>query len=101
MVAIKALEELKLLDKLAVTILNKCHNSRTISVILIMLCFFGSIFVTNDVALLTFIPLTLIISKKTQMNMMDTIILQTIATNIGSSLTPRGIRKICKSILTK
>ncbi|MFB9760204.1 SLC13 family permease [Ectobacillus funiculus] len=90
MVAIKAFEELKLLDKFAVAILNKCNNSRTISVILILLCFICSMFVTNDVALLTFVPITLVISKKTQMNMMDTIILQTIAANIGSSLTPMG-----------
>nr|WP_206773462.1 anion transporter [Bacillus cereus group sp. N14] len=90
MVAIKAFEELKILDKLAVAILNKCHNSRSISIILILLCFVCSMFVTNDVALLTFVPITLVISKKTQMNMMDTIILQTIAANIGSSLMPMG-----------
>ncbi|MEI4828251.1 SLC13 family permease [Bacillus sp. FJAT-53711] len=90
MVAIKAFEELRLLDKLAVAILNKCNNSRSISVILILLCFICSMFVTNDVALLTFVPITLVISKRTQMNMMDTIILQTIAANIGSSLTPMG-----------
>lgn len=90
MVAIKALEQLKILDKLAVAILNKCNNSRSISIILILLCFICSMFVTNDVALLTFVPITLVISKKTQMNMMDTIILQTIAANIGSSLMPMG-----------
>lgn len=90
MVAIKAFEQLKILDKLAVAILNKCNNSRSISIILILLCFICSMFVTNDVALLTFVPITLVISKKTQMNMMDTIILQTIAANIGSSLMPMG-----------
>jgi Na+/H+ antiporter NhaD/arsenite permease-like protein len=90
MVAIKAFEELKLLDKFAVTILNKCNNSRAISGILILLCFLFSMFVTNDVALLTFVPITLVISKKTQMNMINTIILQTIAANIGSSLMPMG-----------
>jgi Na+/H+ antiporter NhaD/arsenite permease-like protein len=90
MLAIKALEELKVLDKFAISILNKCHNSRTVSVILILLCFFSSMFVTNDVALLTFVPLTLVISRKTKMPMMEIIILQTIAANIGSSLTPMG-----------
>lgn len=61
MVAIKALEQLKILDKLAVAILNKCNNSRSISIILILLCFICSMFVTNDVALLTFVPITLVI----------------------------------------
>lgn len=46
--------------------------------------------VTNDVALITFVPLTLIISKIIQTSMLDTIILETIAANIGSSLTPMG-----------
>jgi Na+/H+ antiporter NhaD/arsenite permease-like protein len=90
MIAIKAFEELKLLDKFAITILKKSKNSRTVSAILIFLCFIFSMIVTNDVALLTFIPLTLIISKNANINMMETIILQTIAANIGSSLTPMG-----------
>ncbi|MEH7744061.1 SLC13 family permease [Neobacillus drentensis] len=90
MLTIKALEELRFLDKFAIAIINKCNNSRTVSAILILLCFFSSMFVTNDVALLTFVPLTLVVSRKTQMPMMETIIFQTIAANIGSSLTPMG-----------
>ena len=90
MLTIKALEELRFLDKFAITIINKCNNSRSVSLILILLCFFSSMFVTNDVALLTFVPLTLVVSRKTQLPMMETIIFQTIAANIGSSLTPMG-----------
>lgn len=90
MLTIKAFEELRLMDKFAISILNKCNNSRSVSTILILLCFFSSMFVTNDVALLTFVPLTLVISNKTNMPMMETVILQTIAANIGSSLTPMG-----------
>ncbi|MDF2789203.1 MAG: transporter [Neobacillus sp.] len=90
MLAIKAFEELKVLDKIAISILNKCNNSKSVSAILILLCFFSSMIVTNDVALLTFVPLTLVISRKMNMPMMETIILQTIAANIGSSLTPMG-----------
>ncbi|MDQ0199174.1 Na+/H+ antiporter NhaD/arsenite permease-like protein [Neobacillus ginsengisoli] len=90
MLAIKALEELKLLDKLAITILNKCNSSKSVSTILILLCFFSSMLVTNDATLITFVPLTLIISKITETSMLDTIILQTIAANVGSSLTPIG-----------
>ncbi|NMD71661.1 anion transporter [Bacillus sp. DNRA2] len=90
MIAIKALEELLVLDKFAISILSKSKHSRTVSAILIFLSFISSMFVTNDVALLTFVPLTLIISKKTNINMMETVILQTIAANIGSSITPMG-----------
>jgi Na+/H+ antiporter NhaD/arsenite permease-like protein len=90
MIAIKAFEELKVLDKVAIHILNKSQNSRAVSATLILLCFFSSMFVTNDVALLTFVPLALLIGQKTKMPMMETIILQTIAANLGSSLTPMG-----------
>jgi Na+/H+ antiporter NhaD/arsenite permease-like protein len=90
MVVIKAFEELRVLDKFAISILNKSNNTKSVSTILILLCFFSSMFVTNDVALLTFVPLTLVISRKTKLDMMETIILQTIAANIGSSLTPMG-----------
>ncbi|MBT2698691.1 anion transporter [Bacillus sp. ISL-40] len=90
MLTIKALEELKLLEKFAIVIINNCNNSRSVSAILILLCFFSSMFVTNDIALLTLVPLTLVVSRKTKMPMMETIILQTIAANIGSSLTPMG-----------
>lgn len=90
MLVIKAFEELRVLDKIAISILNKSNNTKSVSAILILLCFFSSMLVTNDVALLTFVPLTLVISRKTKMPMMETIILQTIAANIGSSLTPMG-----------
>ena len=90
MITIKAFEELKLLEKIAIAILNKCTNSKSVSAILVLLCFISSMLVTNDVALLTFVPLTLIISKKAKINMIETIILQTVAANIGSSLTPMG-----------
>lgn len=90
MIVIKAFEELHLIDKFAISILNKCTDSRKVSMILIFLSFFTSMLVTNDIALLTLVPLTLIISKKSSVNMLETIILQTLAANIGSSLTPMG-----------
>ncbi|MEC1717035.1 SLC13 family permease [Schinkia azotoformans] len=90
MIAIKALDEHRVLDKVAISIVSKCNSSKSVSAILIFLCFFSSMFVTNDVALLTFVPLTLVISKRTSTPMMETIILLTIAANIGSSLTPMG-----------
>ncbi|MFU0825473.1 SLC13 family permease [Clostridium sp.] len=90
MLIVKAFEELKIMDKLAVEILSKYKNSRMVSLILISLTFISSMFVTNDVALITFVPLTLIIGKKTKIEVIDIIIFQTLAANIGSSLTPMG-----------
>ncbi|MDP4088664.1 MAG: SLC13 family permease, partial [Bacillota bacterium] len=50
----------------------------------------SSMLVTNDVALITFVPLTLVISRKIDINPAYIIVLQTLAANIGSSLTPMG-----------
>jgi len=90
MIVVKAFEELRLLDKFAVGILNRCTNSRRVSMIMILLSFFSSMVITNDIALITLVPLTLVISRKSDMNVMGTVILQTLAANIGSSLTPIG-----------
>lgn len=90
MIVVKAFEELRLLDKFAVGIINRCTDSRKISLIMILLSFFASMIITNDIALITLVPLTLIIGRKTNMNVLLTVILQTMAANIGSSLTPMG-----------
>jgi len=90
MVVLCAFEDLKIMDKAAISIINKCGNLRLISLTMISLTFFCSMLVTNDVALLTFVPLTLKISRKTDFNPLKLIIFQTLAANIGSSLTPMG-----------
>lgn len=90
MVLVKAFEELKIIDMAAVRILTKFKNSRMVSFALIFLTFFSSMLITNDVALLTFIPLTLVIGKMANFDCLKTIIFQTLAANIGSSLTPMG-----------
>lgn len=90
MIVIKAFEKQKLLDKFAVSLINKCSDLHKLSLILIFLCFFGSMLITNDVALITFVPLTIIISNKCRINVGNIIILETLAANIGSSLTPMG-----------
>ncbi|HEX2946005.1 MAG TPA: SLC13 family permease [Clostridia bacterium] len=90
MLAVKAFEELQLLEKLSVGILNRCEGSRKVQLVLIFTAFFTSMLFTNDVALLTLVPLALIIGRKSEQNMAATIIFQTLAANIGSSLTPMG-----------
>lgn len=90
MIVVKAFEELRMLDKLSVGILSRCSTSRRVSLVLILMSFFLSMVLTNDVALLTLVPLALLIGKKTGIDMTRTVILQTLAANIGSSLTPMG-----------
>ncbi|HEX3011512.1 MAG TPA: SLC13 family permease [Syntrophomonadaceae bacterium] len=87
---IAALEELKVLDGISIRLLSLQHNQRKLSVILVSFTFVSSMLITNDVALITFVPLTLIISRKAGFDPVYIVILQTLAANIGSSLTPMG-----------
>lgn len=74
------------------TIVNKIENLRYLVMVLWMLCFFMSMIITNDVALITFVPLailTLTITDNTKY-IIYTVVLQTVAANMGSMLTPMG-----------
>ncbi len=67
-------------------------STRALSAMLVFVTFLSSMAITNDVALITFIPLALIVLSGTPrpMTRILTVVLQTIAANIGSSLTPIG-----------
>lgn len=90
MLIVSAFKHMRILDKIAVSLLTKYDNSKKISFILIYLTFFSSMLITNDVALITFVPLALIISKRASISPMKLVIFQTLAANIGSGLTPMG-----------
>ena len=90
MIVVAAFKELKILDAIAINLLKRCTSILSLNLVLIFLTFFSSMLVTNDVALITFIPLTIIISKKSNIDILKTVIFQTIAANLGSSFTPMG-----------
>jgi len=90
MLIIAAFKHYKVLDYFASLLLNRSKTIRQTSYILVGLTFIASMFMTNDVALITFVPLTLIIGKKLNKNVMKWVVFQTLAANLGSSLTPMG-----------
>jgi len=65
-------------------------NTRTLSAALTLLCFFMAMLITNDVALLTFVPLTLLLFKGRETVTIRCVILETAAANLGSMVTPIG-----------
>ena len=80
-----------LFDSLGNFLCSKFHSLRSLSFVLVMLCFFSSMFITNDVALLTFVPFALIVLKDiSNLKKIFVIVLQTLAANLGSMLTPVG-----------
>ncbi|MBR1976489.1 MAG: hypothetical protein IKA21_04720 [Phascolarctobacterium sp.] len=90
MVVVAGLKTVKFLDWTAVELLNCCKTYKQVIVALVGLTFVSSMFVTNDVALLTFVPLALVIGRTIKMDMPQVIILQTLAANLGSMFTPPG-----------
>lgn len=73
-------------------LLDKAKSIRGIVLTLILLCFFFSAVITNDVALITFVPFTItVLSLANKQSIIPiTVILQTVAANMGSCLTPIG-----------
>lgn len=76
-------------------LLAKVKSTMQLILILVLLCFFFSMLITNDVALITFVPFTFIVlrmlGEETERRLMiPVVVFQTIAANLGSMLTPMG-----------
>lgn len=81
-----------LLERVASLLSARLRDSRKMTLFLVFSCYFFAMFVTNDVALVAIIPITLVITATCGFEKQTAliVILQTIAANIGSSLTPIG-----------
>jgi len=92
MAVMAGLQRLGVFHKIGVNLLSHTKNTRQIALILVFLPFFFSMFITNDVALITFVPFSIIVLKLAEKETMlvPIVILQTIAANLGSMLTPMG-----------
>ncbi len=73
-------------------LLSRVKNGRYLSIALVLLPFFCSMLVTNDVALLVFVPFTLGLLSQLGCStaIIPILVLQTIAANLGSMATPVG-----------
>lgn len=95
MLVVAGLQKLGIFDMLAEKVLQKAKTTTDIVVLLVALCFFSSMLITNDVALITFVPFTIVIMHKMPKPVCDywllkAVAMQTIAANLGSMLTPVG-----------
>lgn len=80
---------------LAENLLKHIHSVKGLTLVLVMLCFFFSMFITNDVALIAFVPFTFAVldmlgSDVKRENIIFIVVMQTVAANLGSMLTPIG-----------
>lgn len=73
-------------------LLKRAGSMRALSAIMVLLCFFSSMIITNDVTLLTFVPFTMLVFRMTghEERIVKLTVLETIAANLGSMATPIG-----------
>ena len=92
MIVVSELVILGVFDKLTNKLLSKVHSSRLVSLILVWLSFFLGMILTNDVTLVTLVPfaIALMRSFEDRKTLTFTLILMTVATNLGSMQTPIG-----------
>lgn len=74
------------------SLLKRTDTTRKLLLVLIFLPFVCSTIVTNDVSLITFVPFGLTVLKLAGQEQLaaPTVVLQTLAANLGSMLTPMG-----------
>lgn len=92
MVVVAGIEQAGVFNRMATTLLQKCKSGKTLCLTLVMLCFFSAMIVTNDVALITFVPFAILVmcASRQEQWLPWVISLQTVAANLGSMLTPIG-----------
>ena len=78
-------------DKLAGAVTRRIRTLRGLAIALVTGCLLLAMVATNDVALITLVPFTLLLMKQAQTRHQTlTVVLETIAANLGSMVTPIG-----------
>lgn len=92
MAVMAGLQKHGIFEQIGIYLLKKTNNTRQLEASLIFLCFFSSMFITNDVALITFVPFAILTLKlaKQEKRLVKVLVFQTAAANLGSMLTPIG-----------
>lgn len=91
MAAVAGLSRAGAFTLLAQRLARRFHTVKAQALALTLLCFFSSLWITNDVALITFVPLTLLMLREAgEGTRMYVVVMETIAANLGSVLTPFG-----------
>ena len=92
MLVMTGLRELGIFRYFGRQLLKKRSHARSVVLVLVSLCFLFSPFITNDVALITFVPFTIFVLEYAGLRkyMIPVLSLQTIAAHKGSMISPVG-----------
>jgi len=91
MCAVAGLRHAGVMDRLAETLVARAKSAKLLALALTALCFFSAMLITNDVALITFVPLTIaVFGSSDKRRLIVTVVMETVAANLGSMATPIG-----------
>lgn len=92
MVVVAGLRHAGVFTLLAHRLCARAGSVRTMGITLVLLSFFSAMLITNDVALLTFVPFAVVVlgMAHQEKELIWVVVLQTVAANLGSVLTPVG-----------
>ena len=97
MLIVEILKNLSVFEILVRKLLVKVKNTRGLVLFLVFTCFFSSIFITNDVSLIIFVPFAILALRKVERIDLAifTVSMQTIAANVGCMVLPRRTAQYC------
>ncbi|MBQ7974764.1 MAG: citrate transporter [Clostridia bacterium] len=92
MSAVAGIQKTGFFESLSEKLLSRAGSTRGVCLILVLLTFFSSMLITNDVALITLVPfaVTVLYGAGAKNLIIKTVVLQTVAANLGSMATPVG-----------
>ena len=90
MAVVQVFERLHVLDALAARLIAPVKHQRQLVQVLLVLAFFSAMLLTNDVAIITLVPLLVMISEMVGFSAVMPTVLIAMAANLGSLLTPMG-----------
>ena len=92
MAVVAGFRSVGIFNALTYRLLSRIRSGRALGVTLVMLAFFSSMLVTNDVALIIFVPFTIALLAESgcSKSIIPVIVIQTVAANLGSMATPVG-----------
>ena len=92
MAVVAGMEQAGTFRRMASALVKRSGSGKGLCLVLVMLCFFSSMLVTNDVALITFVPFAVLVLGLIgrRERLIYIVVLQTIAANLGSMATPVG-----------
>ena len=90
MAVVAGLKRCGLMDRICHVLVSRAGSVRMLGMALSLACFFSAMLVTNDVALITFVPLTTALLAAFPGQLILAVTIETIAANLGSMATPIG-----------